>query len=102
MKDLRKNKTNTDLDLVIFLASIASLLYYTFMSLNTHYFNFDNVILIGVQQLITLPLMLGTLVMMGLTIKSLVTNKFSIKTYAFGSVIILTGTIILLISWFVK
>jgi hypothetical protein len=84
MSNLKKNK-----DFYIFIGSLICLIYFSFLFINTYILKSENVIIGFIQELFTLPLLLGTIVLLIFSIKFSISRKFSLKSYAVWSFIIL-------------
>lgn len=88
---------------IIFLLTILSLLYFSFLLLNASYFRFDNVALGVIQELLTIPVIIGQFVLLYFAWKNFKLKGYSVRTYAFVSVIILIGVIaFVLISFLLR
>jgi hypothetical protein len=90
-------KTNNKREIIIFSLCIISLIYFTLLFSNTYFFNFQH-LLIGVfQEILTIPFLIGLLVLLIFSIKDGLSNKFSFKHYSIWSLLILI--IIIIITW---
>jgi len=77
----------------IFLLSILSLLYFGFLLLNAEYFKFESIALGIVGELLTIPVIIGQFILLYFAWKKFKLRGYSIKTYAFASMIIVIGLI---------
>ena len=89
MQEIRTHKEEK----IIFLLTILSLLYFSFLLLNVSYFRFDHVLLGVFQELFTIPVIIGQFVLLYFAWKNFKLKGYSVRTYAFVSVIILIGLI---------
>jgi len=103
MNNTISNKVENKEDLVIFILSLVSLMFFTFLFVNGYILKIDITIVGVFQQILTLPIMLGTMVLFGFAIKSIVSKKISLKKYPIWSLLILTTVIIITVgSFFVE
>lgn len=84
----------------IFLLSVLSLLYFGFLLLNAEYFHFQNIALGIIGELLTIPFIIGQFILLYFAWKEFRLRGYSIKTYAFTSMIISVGLICFIIAVF--
>jgi hypothetical protein len=78
----------------LFYASLVVVGYFLFLFLNAYLIK-SKFVLIGVfQELITIPMLLGQLILFGFSIKYSISDKFSMKKYSTWSFIILLVSIL--------
>ena len=78
-------------DKTIFVLSICALLYLSFLHVNSYYFKVESIALGVVQELITIPIIMGQLVLLFVAWKRFKRTAYSVKTYAFASFVVLTA-----------
>ena len=82
----------TIIDRNILALSIFVLLYFTFLLLNSAYFKIDSVVMGFIQELVTIPIIIGQLVLLVLAWKKFKQSNYLIRTWTFVSVIILVAS----------
>ena len=93
-------KNNTKNEKYMFLWSVISLVYFTLLFLNSYIIKSDFVLIWVFQELLTLPFLGLVIFLYVISIKSNLKYKFSPKTYAFWSMIILNIILISMILSF--
>ena len=88
---------NTNKELYIFWGSLMCLMYFSFLFINTYIIKSKNVTIGVFQELLTIPFMLGSLVLLFFALKCCISSKFSLRNYSLYSIFILT--IIIAITW---
>lgn len=73
----------------IFILCILVLMYFGFLLLNSEVFKFDFVLIGVLQEVLTLPIMFGQLLLVIFSIKNFIESKYSYKTYPIWSLLIL-------------
>lgn len=76
----------------IFALSICALLYFSFLFLNAVYFKFESSFISFIQELFTIPIIIGQLILLVLAWKRFKRSNFSIRTLTFVSMIILVAS----------
>jgi len=72
--------------------SICALLYFSFLLLNSEYFKIESTAISVIQEIITIPIIIGQFVLLVLVCKQFRRNSYSIKTWTFVSMIILAAS----------
>ena len=93
-------KTNSKKDYYILLLSLLTLIYFTFLFLNAYHLKYDFFIIGFFRELLTIPFMLGAVVLFVFALKSVLANKISIRNYSIWSLLILTVIIIVTVGSF--
>jgi hypothetical protein len=73
----------------IFALSICALLYFSFLALNAYYFKFQYIAIGFIQELFTIPIIIGQLVLLVVSFIRFKRINYSIKSWTFVSMIIL-------------
>lgn len=89
---MEATRTHKD-EKIIFLLSIISLLYFGFLLLNAKYFRFQAIALGVLQELFTIPVIVGQIVLLYFAWRKFKLSGYSLSAYAFASMIIVTGLI---------
>jgi len=87
METIKDTKSIRDKD--IFALSIGAVLYFGFLISNAMYFKLESTPIRVIQELITIPIIVGQLVLLIIAGIRFRQNKYSIKTLTFASMIIL-------------
>jgi len=97
MKKGTRNKSDSILSFnkLVFLLSILISFFFFFLFLNSYLFNLDFIIIGVFQELLTIPFMIGELLLLICSIIGFAYDKFLLKSYAFSSIILLIVNIIL-------
>jgi hypothetical protein len=90
MKELLDHK-------VVFWLSLTMLFFFTFLFLNFYVFHLSFVAISVVQEMLTIPFMLLEIFLLIVSIKTLVSNQLSRRSYTFFSVAILV--VCILMTW---
>jgi len=69
--------------------SICALLYFSFLLLNSVYFKIESTAIGVIQEIITIPVIIGQFVLLVLACKRFKRNNYSIRTWTFVSMLIL-------------
>ena len=85
---------------IIFLLSILSLVYFGFLLLNAEYFRFESIALGVIRELFTIPVIVGQFILLYFAWKKFKLRGYSIMTYAFVAMIIVTGLICFILASF--
>ena len=76
----------------IFALSICALLYFGFLHLNATNFKLEYAAISFLQELLTIPIIIGQLMLLVLSWIHFKQNSYSIKSLAFASMILLTAS----------
>ena len=87
----------TNKELYVFWGSLMCLIYFSFLFINTYMIKSENVIIGVFQELLTIPFMLGSLVLLVFAIKFCISSKFSPKNYSLYSLFMLI--VVIVIAW---
>jgi len=99
---MQETTTHKD-EKIIFLLSIISLLYFGFLLLNAKYFRIQAIALSVIQELFTIPVIVGQFVLLYFAWRKFKLSGYSLSTYAFASMIIVAGLIcFVLVTFLVK
>ena len=74
---------------LIFLLSLVVSIYFLFLYLNAYILRWDFVLIGVFQELLTIPVMLGELILLFFSIRGFILSKYLFKSYSFGATIIL-------------
>jgi hypothetical protein len=80
-------------ELLIFRASLLLIAYFGFLFLNTYVLKFDYTLIGVFQEILTIPLMLFTLLLLFFSVRNFVSNRYVLKSYAFLSTILLMSVV---------
>lgn len=72
--------------------SICALLYFSFLLLNDRYFKFESAAISFIQELFTIPIIIGQLVLLVLSLIYFKRSNYSIRSWTFISMIILVAS----------
>ena len=88
---------NLNKELYVFWGSLMCLMYFSFLFINTYIIKSKNVTIGVFQELLTIPFMLGSLVLLVFALKFCISSKFSLRNYSLYSLLILN--IVIAITW---
>lgn len=84
-------------ELYVFWGSLMCLMFFSFLFINTYIIKSKNVTIGVFQELLTIPFMLGSLVLLVFALKFCISSKFSLRNYSLYSLFILI--VVIAITW---
>ncbi len=84
-------------ELYVFWGSLMCLMFFSFLFINTYIIESKNVTIGVFQELLTIPFMLGSLVLLVFALKFCISSKFSLRNYSLYSLFILI--VVIAITW---
>src|SRR5688572_12707613 len=81
----------------IFLISLLLLSYFSFLFLNTYVLELNFTAISVIQEILTIPAMVLTIVMLVFAIRIFINSRYAMKSYAFLSTVLLTA--VMIVTW---
>ena len=82
---------------IIIIASLFLILYFGFLFLNTYVLKLEYTMISVLQEILTIPMMLLSLILLFFSIRNFVVKHFTIVSYAFLTILLLVSLIV--VTW---